>query len=140
MLVFFWLAYPVNLFSPLFLTSPTCQYTKCQYRYISSLRRSGRWPLRLLDESCRGIRGERNERKKVGGLADHQLETAILCSERFARSGKLLDRLGRYARMIVEYNIGLADLLENHNTPPNSFLDSNFRDKTSFFRVLPSPR
>lgn len=80
----------------------------------------------------------RNERKKVG-LADHQLETAILCSERFARSGKLLDRPGRYARMIVEY-IGLADLLENHNTPPNSFLDSNFRDTTSFFRVLPSPR
>lgn len=59
----------------------------------------------------------RNERKKVGGLADHQL----------------------YARMIVEY-IGLADLLETHNTPPNSFLDSNFRDTTSFFRVLPSPR
>lgn len=52
-------------------------------------------------------------------------------SERFARSAGPLDRPCRYPRLIVEY-IGLADLLENHNTPPYSCLDSDWRRATSF--------
>ena len=60
-----------------------------------------------------------------------RLEEILICSERFARSAGLLDRRGQYARLAVEY-IGLADLLENHNTPPYSSHDSNWRDTTSF--------
>lgn len=43
----------------------------------------------------------------------------------------LLDRPGRYVRLTIKY-VGLADSLENHNTPPYYSLESDRRYVTSF--------
>lgn len=43
----------------------------------------------------------------------------------------LLDRPDRYVRLTIKY-IGLADPLENHNTPPYASFDSDWQYVTSF--------
>lgn len=52
--------------------------------------------------------------------------------ENFCVLNGLLDRPGQYAAE----RIGLADLLENHNTPPYSSLHSHWRDVTSSLCVF----